>query len=205
MKNYFRILVVATALSVGTFAADAQTWLGVKGGYAMSWIRGTVLNSTDEKAIPHSNGYGGVYAQYCFDGPWVVQAEILYAGKGHTDKNILTGAIYRRALSYIQVPLFVGISGMDDKFNVMLGPELGYLLKSTTHENGEKWNSTDECRRFNIALGLQFNYMFSDNLGADVKFDFGLNKTFVGDYKGIIENKGNNMSVQLGICYRFEL
>lgn len=205
MKKLIEILSVATALFVVSLTANAQVWMGVKGGYAMSWIRGTVLNSTEEKAIPHSNGYGGVYAQYCFDGPWIAQAEILYAGKGHTDKNILTGAIYRRALSYIQVPLFVGISGMDDKFNVMLGPEFGYLFNSTTHEDGEKWTSTGECRRFNIAVGLQFNYMFSENLGADVKFDFGLNKTFVGDYKGIVENKGNNMSVQLGVCYRFEL
>lgn len=198
-----RFIITLAALFAG-LCAQAQFNLGVKAGYAASWIPGTVVYGY-ETILPHSDFYAGVEADWSFGRNFFVQGELLYAGKGHSDKSEIDGR-YNRNLGYLQIPVFAGIKfGSQDQLSLMIGPEFGVLLFSETKEKGQRYNKTDDCNRFNIALGIQMGYMFNDNIGIDLKFDSGLNRTFKKNTLGLQEDRGHNLSVQLGLLYKFEL
>lgn len=205
MKRSFLLIAV---LAVCTSASAQSFWIGPKAGLSASWITHTNLDLGD-KVVPHNFFDAGLFASYDFGEELMVQAELLYSGKGHTDRNMETDYKYSRHLSYLQMPLLVGYKFADERLHIMVGPELGYLLSSRTRSDdpGDRvGDTTDDCNRFNIALAIQFAYYFLPELGVDVKFDFGLNRTFKQDFSyGSFDDKGRNMSLQLGLCYRFEL
>lgn len=203
MKKVRYYIAIAAALLLST-AANAQYFeFGVKGGFAASWIINTIVIG-DETVLPHNNFYAGAYTTYDASNGFIMQAELLYAGKGHSDHSELRGK-YVRNLSYLQVPLFAGYRFYSSNYTIMAGPEFGYLINSTTITPGQKINSTSECNRFNIALALQTNYMFNDNIGVDVKFSWGANRTFAPNmYAEQVDDYGRNVSVQIGVNWMFD-
>lgn len=203
MKRLHCIVAVA-ALVLGAVSVNAQDFqFGLKGGLAASWLTNTVVIG-DEVIVPHNSFYAGAVAKYDVSRSFMLQAELLYAGKGHSDKSELRGK-YIRSLSYLQIPLFAGYRFSSKDYTIMIGPEFGYLLGSRTTAAGKKFDSTSECRRFNIALALQTNYMVTDNFGVDVKFDWGANGTFApGMYAEGVNDNGRNVTVQVGVCWFFD-
>ena len=197
-----RILTIAAALLLTVTFANAQTWyITPKAGYAASRMPGTKIYGY-ERVVPHSSFYGGVAVNCDVNGLLLLESGIMYAGKGHTDRSEIDGR-YSRQLNYLQLPLLAGIQFADGNASVVAGPELGFLTNSTVKEGPLKWNGTDDCYRFNIALGLQLNYMVTEELGVDLKFDWGLNRTLTHFHDE--EDKGHNMTIQVGLCYRIEL
>ena len=195
-------IAIAAALLFSTVANAQYFEFGVKGGFAASWIVNTVVIG-DEIVFPHNNFYAGGYTTYDSSNGFIMQAELLYAGKGYSDRSELRGK-YSRSLSYLQVPLFAGYRFYSSKYTIMAGPEFGYLINSTTSTPGQNINSTSECNRFNIALALQTNYMLTDNIGVDVKFSWGANRTFAPDmYAEKVNDNGRNVSVQIGVNWMF--
>lgn len=203
MVKFIKCIAAATAvILLSSSKADAQIYVGAEAGVSISWIRGTVIYGY-EQILPHNSAFGGLMAQYWFDSPLIVQAGLIYSGKGHSDTSEVDGK-YSRSLSYIQLPLLAGARALDDKFSIMAGPEFGFLTNSTTRAKGTDTNSTSECNRFNLALGIQLSYDVYENLAVELKYDFALTDTFSGKFEGA-QNTGRNMSVLLGLCYRFEL
>lgn len=200
-----RTLFIA-ALLLCCVAAQAQTQFGIKGGFAASWIPGTVING-DEVVKPHNSFYLGGTASWELSDLFILQTELLYAGKGYSDRSRVRSEAglydkYSRTLGYLQLPVFAGIS-LSDRGYIMVGPEFGYLVYSHKDDYGVKSSGKEECNPFNLAAAVQATYMITDGLGLDLKFDWGLTKTFRGDYYGV-ENTGHNMSVQIGLCYMFD-
>ena len=203
MKKLLYCLSFAAMLLVPALDGAQDLQFGLKGGFAASWLTNTVVIG-DEVVTPHNSFYAGGVAKYDIDGNFMLQAELLYAGKGHSDHSELRGK-YIRSLSYIQVPLFAGYKFSSKDYTIMAGPEFGYLLGSRTTAAGKKFDSTGECRRFNIALALQSNYMVTDNFGVDVKFSWGANGTFApGMYADLVNDNGRNVTVQVGVCWMFD-
>ena len=205
------IIVVAAALAMCA-GAQAQNSIGLKAGISGGWIQGVVL-TPGARVIPHPALYGGVTGTFYVSDNVFAQAELLYAGKGHSEATTV-GRLhdkYSLNMGYLQLPAMVGITLADGRCSVMAGPEFGLLLHASDIDNIDgrvsKTNCKDICKPFNFAIALQANYMILPNLGVDIKFDWGLTKTFKDEAYKILDIKGNahNLNVQLGICYRFEL
>lgn len=217
MKKFFRIAAVSAALLCSALiSCGAQSfWIGPKADFSASWISHTVLNPGD-KVLPHNGFQAGLMASYDFGEDMMVQAELLYATKGHSDRNTLTDLKYSRNIGYLELPLFFGYKLDDEKFHIMIGPELAWMLHCTTKEqylegtqikDGPEIDAKGDCNPFNIDFVLQFAYYFIPNLGIDLKLDVALNRTFRPEfaYKEKVPDNGHNMGASIGLVYRFEL
>lgn len=204
MKRIRAIILAVAAMLALSMNLQAQTWhFGPKAGYAASWMPGTTINGDEQSILPHSSFYGGFLIDCYFGEMFYAEADIIYAGKGHSDKGGID-VRYSRQLNYLQMPLLFGVSFADDQATVAIGPEIGWLMSSTVKRMElPRYKDTESCNRFNIALGLQLEYMISDELGVDLKFDWGLNRTMKHYFDA--NDKGRNLSLQVGVCYKFEL
>ena len=200
-----RHLIMTGLLLLTGISASAQMELGVKCGFGASWIPHTQLIGY-ERIMPHNGFSGGLVADYLFD--YVsLQAELLYAAKGHSDRSYQDGK-YSRDLNYLNLPLYCGYR-ITDRMTIMAGPELGYLLSCDVRQDDDKWDGKSDCYPFNIGIAAQFNFMITDHFGFDVKGYYGLSKTFSVPYTtpdGVEhEDKGRNAGFQISLCYKFEL
>ena len=197
-------VIAALSLLMGTAAFSQDFNLGIKGGVAANWMPGTVIDNFDR---PNTNVgfYGGITGTLDFDGSFFMQVEALYARKGITTNSDVYGK-FSRNIPYIQLPLLAGFKLSDDRFRIMVGPEFGFNIgdniKSDTPVDLSLYGKPAP---FNLALAIQTTYLIAGNLGVDVKFDYGLTKTFQlpEDIKASIKESGRNMSLQIGLCYIF--
>lgn len=198
MKLLKTIVLAAALLTMGAVSANAQFIVGPKAGLSVSWIPGTVIYGYED-VVPHNSFYAGAFAAYELSDRFFLQTELLYAVKGHSDKSESDGN-YSRSIGYVQLPVFAGLSASGGRLAVMAGPEFGYMVYSRSKLGKLSEDTRKECNKFNFALGLQLGYLLTDNLGVDVKFDWGVTQTFVQKI-----DRGRNLSAQIGLSYRFEL
>ena len=87
----------------------------------------------------------------------------------------------------------------------MFGPELGFCTSAEMKAEGQTGNIKELINPFNLALGLQFVFFVTDNLGIDLKADYGLTKTAKKNtFAGMsFQDGGHNVSLQIGISYTF--
>lgn len=231
------IIIAALAIMTAAFPATAQVKIGPKAGLSASWMPNTKLNenwfgviSVRDKALPHNSFYAGVSAEYLIGESFVAQMELLYVGKGHSDRNYRMGKEspwtekYNLDLGYVQVPIYAGYSFYDNSISIMVGPEFGFnvLARTTITQkdvvNPEKNDVVtkndvkDTVRPFNIGLGLQISYQFWEGMGFDAKVSWGLNRTFrdgmnaSGNLSPEVKiDPGRNLSMQIGLFYKFAL
>lgn len=209
MKARKLILAAALALSMGAGASAQDEWeFGVKGGIALNMMPGTTIDAGDRYQA-NFGFQGGAYAAFYISDMWIAQLEILYSRKGvstinHAGEELLGGSAltFTRNIHYLQMPLLFGFHSLfNDKVKLMIGPELGVYLGNEVISNYVSPYSLDdyECNPLNLGLGLQATYYVIDCLGIDLKFDFGLTRTF----KDSTADRGHNSAVQLGVSYRF--
>lgn len=197
-------VIAVLSLLMGTVAFGQDFNLGIKGGVAANWMPGTIIDVFDR---PNTNVgfYGGVTGSLDFDGSFFIQVEALYVRKGISTNSDASGK-FSRNIPYIQLPLLAGFKLSDDRFRIMVGPEFGFNIgdniKSDTPVDLSLYGKPAP---FNLALAIQTTYLIAGNLGVDVKFDYGLTKTFQlpEDIKASIKESGRNMSLQIGLCYIF--
>lgn len=213
-----RNIAISLAALLLCTVSHAQVNVGVKGGISGSWINGVVL-LPGARIVPHPALYGGIYANADIADGFFCQAELIYAGKGHSEYTNL-GSVsnkYSLSLGYLQIPAMFGMELFDGKYHLMVGPELGILLHADAiDKTGSpdlskdiviKENYRSNCNALNLGICLQSTYFVTDNLGIDVKFDWGASRTFKKEAYDKLGIKGNahNLSVQLGVCYNIEL
>ena len=146
--KFGKILISCALLLSFATAAEAQDFqFGLKGGFAASWLQGTVVTGY-EQVVPHNSFYAGAFTTCDFASDFFVQAELLYAGRGHSDRSELLPN-YSRSLGYLMVPVFAGYQ-LIDNLSLMLGPEFGYLLFSKT-KAGDKVTVKLEQGRTTVA------------------------------------------------------
>lgn len=200
MKKLFAAVILS--LMVGTAASAQDFNFGVKGGVAANWIPGTVIDGFD-RPTTNVGFYGGLIGDLNFDGSVFVRLEALYARKGISTNGEFPDSKFTRNISYVQLPLLAGFKLSDDRFRIMFGPEFGFSIGDKIKCNSlleEDLYLYGKPVPFNLALALQTTYLIAGNLGVDVKFDYGITKTFKDTP---VEEKGRNMSLQIGICYIF--
>jgi len=211
MKKHLFISSIAILCCL---VASAQVDFGVKAGISANWIPKTFVG-TAYSVVPQPAFYGGFSGSFEMADNMFIQGEVTYDGKGHSHYYIasdMTKHSYRAQLHYIQIPAYFGYNIEDAHTKVMIGPEFGALLAAKASDLvGSETVATldirEYCAPLNLALAVQFNFMITDNIGFDLKFDFGLTRTFSKgyEYEGIeIIDKGHNTSVLLGLCYVFD-
>lgn len=203
------IITIAAALVVSASAFAQANWeFGLKGGIALNNMPRTTVSHQYEKVVANIGFQGGVYAALDLSDLMVGQLEVLYSRKGvstidHTVELIGgTANKYSRNIHYLQIPVLFGPSLAGGRLRVLVGPELGIYLGNEIKAN--YWDPVFDndyygINPLNFAIGLQATYFIIENLGIELKGDFGVTNTF----KKATEDKGKNMAVQLGICYRF--
>lgn len=215
-----KYLTIALASLALCFNAGAQDFrLGGKIDVSGNWITGAMVER-GTRVLPHTGISGGITAEYEFDDNFVIAAEVIYSGKGYSDITDIintdlskSSLLYRMDCGYLQVPLLFGYK-VDEagKCTLSIGPEFGYLLhaKQYTRANNQKGNVTnikEWFKPFSCSLALQARYMFLENLGIEIKFDWGLTRCFKDQfYKELfLKNNTHNIGVQLGLVFNFEL
>lgn len=191
------IITLALASAFMAEAAAQDFYFGVKGGIAANWMPGTYLDMGD-RAQTNVGFYGGLTGTLDLDGSFFPQVEVLYSRKGVTTNSEITGK-YSRNISYIQVPVLAGFKLVDDRFRVMLGPELGFCIGQNIKTQYTTPAIIGKPAPFNVALAIQTTYLIAESLGVDVKFDYGLMRTMKDAYN----DNGRNMSLQIGLSFIF--
>lgn len=213
-----RHIAISLAALLLCTLSQAQTNIGVKGGFSGGWTNGVAL-LPGARVVPHPSLYGGIYGNVLFGDNLIAQLELLYAGKGHSEYTVsdLGKNNYALNMGYLQIPAMFGVNLADGKCSVMAGPELGILLhaREISRTSGPavekdivvKNDYREYCNAASFGIGIQANYMVLPNLGIDVKFDWGLSRVFKSEILETLGFKTNahQLSAQIGICYNIEL
>lgn len=212
MKVYKYLLsAVLGLLLCASVSAQTSYDFGVKGGFSVNMMPGTTALPYDEFE-PNIGFQGGLFSTFYLSDNIISQVELIYARKGvrtvnHTPEAIGGSKdIYARHIHYLQLPLLIGWDSLGGtSLRVVTGPELGYCLGNhirTNYGDKKETHFEDEdfmLNRFNLAWAAQATYFINAALGIDVKFDYGITRTF----KESTGDKGRNAGLQVGICYRF--
>lgn len=196
-------LTTALALIMGAGAFAQEIDFGAEAGVAGNWMPGTVMDTGDQQ-VTHLGYYAGLTASMDITDMIFVQAELSYVLKGVSTRNAALGR-YSRNLSYIQLPLMVGFRTSEPRLNLYVGPAFGLCVGNKVVSELTHASSAGTPRKFNVSGTAQMTYMFLGNLGIDVRFDFGINKTMQDTKVGqvSVDDDGRNMGIMMGLCYKF--
>jgi len=202
MKRILTTFALTLILSVGAFAQDFH--LGFKLGANANWTPGTTVTGY-EKVTPHVGYYAGLFVNYFFSEVIFIQPEILYSCKGFASRADITSDKYRENMRYLQIPLLFGVELFDGKWDIMIGPEFGSCLSAEVKYGGYTLNVKSAANPFNLAAVLQSVYYVTDNLGVDIKIDYGITRTWKKAPTELtsFQDKAHNVSLQIGFSYTF--
>lgn len=203
LRKIYLTVALALIMGMGAFAQDG-VGIGVKGGISGNWMPGTWVDDFD---TPTTNVgfYGGLFGFAELSDTMFGQIELLYTRKGVSTNNEASGK-YARNISYIQLPLLLGFKMRDDSINIAVGPAFAYCIGNKVKADWFNPSSAAEVAPFNLSAIVQARYAITESFGVDLRFDFGLTRTFkpsteLAEYRG--PDKGHNSSVQIGVSYMF--
>lgn len=203
-------LIATLVLLCASTASFAQFSVGLKGGLAASWVQGITLLPGD-RVMPHNNGYAGVTAEYVIGDIALIETDVIFAMKGHTDRNIDSKVKTSYSIGYLEIPVLGGVSLWDGRANLAIGPQLGVMMfgkaRGEDLPGGNKSERIDSyLKRCTCDIVLQGNFMFLPYMGAELKLNYGLtpvcdnSKVFPGVEN--ITNGGRNVGVSLGLVFK---
>lgn len=159
-----KLLLVAAACLLGSWGAQAQTTIGLKGGLNVATVR-----MSGKGTDPLVGLHAGVFASSPISAKFALQPEILYSQQGVKTRE------YDYQYHYLNIPLiFKGsISG---GLHAQLGPQFGILLAAKRKEGKTTRDVTDGQNRYDGALALGLGYdVGSWQLSA--RYNLGLSDT----------------------------
>ena len=205
-------LILGIALFGGLSAANAQIYLGVKGGLNFPTLSGDsrqlFLNpdtAQGQQSKFRTDFYVGGYANYKVTDQISFQPELLYSKQGaglKTNDNSKAKIITHN----INIPL-MGRYEIMEGLNVEFGPQLGFLVsaKGKTEEGktDTKVKITDNFKTFDFGLNFGAGYKVTDELEINARFTKGLSN--INNYfpEGINDNyKITNTYFSIGVAYK---
>lgn len=207
MKKIILSSLFVLAISF-TYAQKAE--FGIKGGLNSSNFSG----DTDGADFKSRVGFNlGAFAAIKLSEKITLQPEILYSTQGAKAENItapvddmlFTGDV-KFNLSYINVPVMMKYY-VADKFNLEIGPQIGFLTsaKTSTKLDGFSQTVEQDVKDYfeSVDFGLNFGagYDFTKNVSAGIRYNLGLSnifKTEAGD-----DSKTQNSVFFLSVGYKF--
>jgi len=134
-----------------------------------------------------------------------LQPEYLFSSKGYKYVDLSNDKKVAMRLNYFNVPILVGYE-IDNKTKIVLGTEIGYLVKAINRFNNENVDATSSFpHRFDIGLDIGLAYNITESLGAEIRYNYGFKNLYqidaVGNRRG--ESSGGNRVFQVGVYYIF--
>ncbi|QZT36959.1 PorT family protein [Halosquirtibacter xylanolyticus] len=175
MKKYLVIfLLLCCGESFGQFFNRAHNYVGVKGGYNMSWMS-FYPNTNPYTQIPtDASSIGGYQVGIVFrnmsEDHVGILAEVNYSQKGWEEKN-RQGIKYMRKLNYIEVPIMTHISMGKKKlrFFLNIGPSISFLLSEQETLTQQDPNA-DMQNYYGKNLDQKFDFAFCGGGGLEYRF-----------------------------------
>ncbi len=198
MKNILLILV----LVLSSISLNAQSHLFVKAGIAYSDI--FISNVPNKQASFRFGPEAGLLYLYQLPNTWNLRAELLYSVKGFNATND-QGYKSIRGFGYLNLPLLAGYKV--GKFNIELGPELGYVLRETLRSDDPfvSGNAFVEDR-FEVGAVVGLSYELTHQFLINLRYSRGLTSVFKVFYSDtgltISEENVYNHSFQLSASWR---
>lgn len=181
MKKLF-LLFAMVAMAVG---ASAQIQWGVKGGLNLSNLRG------DSDGDMKPSIYAGAFAEFALSDAWAIQPEVVYSRQGTKDGDI------KLRVNYLNIPIMAKFYVMD-KWSFEAGPQIGFKMNAKVTDGDNSVKVSDQFKGIDFSIGLGTSYMFTDNLGASARYNFGVSN--VSDISGA---KVRNNVFQVGAIWKF--
>lgn len=202
-KMEHRILLAALLITTASAASAQGPTFGVKGGLNLSSL--AVDAADDERTRLGVNG--GVFIRTMPDGPFGLQVELLYSGKGSsTTYSGFFGLVDQEVdfnLNYIELPVMASfrVGGIVD---LQAGAYAGYLLNANISTSGDLGSTSEELEKDNFAsmdLGLGGGVAFNAGpVQVGVRYLHGLTNVADSDAADLLLGDAKNRCVQAFIA-----
>lgn len=138
-----RILFAGCVLLLLSFSTQAQIAWGVKGGINVS-----TLGSNSSVYTPRLGYHAGFFYKQRLEPQYGLQFELLYSLQGARDASISNR---RLSYNYLHLPLLIKFYFRQNGY-FSIGPQVSYLLKANSVEEGYRDNITDGLRKWDISV-----------------------------------------------------
>jgi opacity protein-like surface antigen len=175
-----------------TLSANAQVQFGAKGGLNIANLGGDGLSGQGISSLISFHIGGQVSIPIA--GKFSIQPEALYSGEGAK----ATGG--KLLFNYLNIPVLAEYN-IAKGLNVEAGPQLGFLLSAEAKPtSGASTDLKSDLKSTDFALVLGLNYKFTENIGADARYNIGLSD--INATSGT-NNSISNDVLQIGVFYLF--
>jgi hypothetical protein len=184
---------------------------GLKAGVNISSFDGSITN----KSL-----FGpqvGSFAEIILNDKLTIQPELLLSFQGAELEYSFRQNFYepisqkrlKISLYYLNLPITVKYNFID-KFSIIGGPQIGYLVKATQKNKSNQFeilNSSDETDIKNLyetisySFNLGLNYIINEEMFVDVRYNYGLSNIMHGNSNLFGTGIKNNV-IQFSIGYR---
>ncbi|WP_073572340.1 porin family protein [Algoriphagus zhangzhouensis] len=186
-----RIVLSLSMLLLVTFAVNAQSSLGIRGGGSFFNFGGEDARENDY--INRAGFHAGLYASFNGGGAVAVEPGVYYSVKGTQADNAINS---RAILNYVDVPLLFRLKA-GDGFNVFAGPQLSFLANSKFEGDlGDSTFSfeTENVRNTDVGIVVGLGYNLPHGLNIQGSYDYGMTTVFK-DSDADIYNRGFKLSL----------
>jgi hypothetical protein len=198
-RPYLFCLCFCTSL-----VTHAQTYTALKAGGALSGFKYNFDNNLQARIT----WYGGISANFDVKEQFFIRTELLYSLRGYHVPPSATTFKGNISYSYLSVPLLAGYKPLQ-KLSVMVGPELGYLLKAKSKDAVNNADITHIVNyRFTVDGNAGISWELTPELLVETHFLVGLTplyNVFFTDPQGNITGSsrdGFHRVWQLGLVYK---
>ena len=157
----------------------------------------------------------GLYSHIPFSQKIGFQPEILYSREGSKirlsgfgdlskslekmdfqPKTLQSSLDFKQTVSYINVPLLLSIKPFNNRFSILTGPQLGFLVKDEINIDIDDGDGVDtEFKSFSFSGVIGMNYEILKGLSLGARYNFGLSNVSK-EVIGTIKN--NTFQIYLG-------
>jgi opacity protein-like surface antigen len=194
MKKLILLFVLVLG-STAIFAQDIK--FGVKGGLNIANFKGDDADGTDSKVGINI----GAFARIGLTKKLALQPELIYSQEGCKDNSD-----NKWKLNYLNIPLLLRAKMFGtDNFNLMAGPQIGFLVKSEIDNGDISVDADDLLKSTNFSLAFGLAYDINDKFSVDARYNLGLTKIMKDSdtFGDLSDAKINTSTFQLGLSYSF--
>lgn len=205
--NQKKLILFFSFFCLFAYKGYGQVIIGLKAGMNASTIKMDM--EVSKSKFPRVGFHGGALAQVDLTEKRFVRAELLYSIKGSrfepTAQYPFSDAY--SSFHYLNLPLLQAYRPTKN-ISLLVGPELGYLIKANTFYGGKFRDITKHYRRLDFALDVGFGYRILSNLNLEARYSHGFKiMTFIydldasGKATGEPKYDGANRMLQVGFNY----
>jgi hypothetical protein len=195
LKTLFALILVGF---ISICPVTAQVTFGIKGGPNFSFMN-------IEDGI-HYSFHAGIFSETALSDVFFLRPELLYSEKGSRPTDLSAYDLYS-SLVYLSMPVLVGLK-VTDRFSIMTGPELNYLLDGSSYTYDDtKSISSEEYASWDVAVDFGLAYRISKKFSAELRYGLGLVDVIDIMFEDIFNRpagsaeEGKNRTLQLSVGY----